>query len=51
MLVIEAGAITFCTYSWYKIGSGFLGELANILGIHFVDITLHYFVASCFGSL
>ena len=27
VLVIEAGAVTFCSYHWFEIGSGFFGEL------------------------
>ena len=31
-LVIEAGAIIFCSYHWFEIGSGFWGELCKCFG-------------------
>lgn len=36
VLVIEAGAVTFCTYHWFKIGNGFLGELCKSFGYSFL---------------
>ena len=38
VLVIEAGAITFCTYNWYEIGNGFWGELCKYFGYSFLLI-------------
>ncbi len=32
VLVLEAGAITFCSYHWFQIGSGFFGELCKYFG-------------------
>ena len=32
VLVIEAGAIIFCSYHWFEIGSGFWGELCKCFG-------------------
>lgn len=32
VLVLEAGAITFCSYYWFQIGSGFFGELCKYFG-------------------
>ncbi len=36
VLVIQAGAITFCSYCWFEIGSGFFGELCKCLGYSFL---------------
>ncbi|WP_236757009.1 ABC transporter permease [Acutalibacter muris] len=32
VLVLEAGAITFCSYHWFEVGSGFFGELCKYFG-------------------
>ena len=32
VLVAEAGAVTFCSYRWFEIGSGFFGELCKCFG-------------------
>ena len=32
VLVIEAGAVTLCSYHWFEIGSGFFGELCKGFG-------------------
>lgn len=32
VLVIEAGAVTFCSYHWFEIGSDFFGELCKCFG-------------------
>lgn len=36
VLVIEAGAVTFCTYHWFEIGNGFFGELCKYFGYSFL---------------
>lgn len=36
VLVIEAGAVAFCTYHWFEIGSDFLGELCKYFGYSFL---------------
>lgn len=36
VLVIEAGAITFCTYYWFEIGDSFFGELCKYFGYSFL---------------
>ena len=36
VLVIEAGAVTFCTYHWFEIGNGFFGELCKHFGYSFL---------------
>lgn len=35
VLVIEAGAVTFCTYHWFEIGNGFFSELCQYFGYSF----------------
>lgn len=32
VLVAQAGAVTFCSYHWFEIGSGFFGELCKFFG-------------------
>ena len=32
VLIIEAGAVAFCSYHWYEIESGFFGELCKCFG-------------------
>lgn len=32
LLVIEAGAVTFCSYHWFEIGIGFFSELCKCFG-------------------
>lgn len=36
VLVIEAGAIAFCTYHWFEIGNGFFSELCKYFGFSFL---------------
>ncbi|MCI8895458.1 MAG: ABC transporter permease subunit, partial [Lachnospiraceae bacterium] len=36
VLVIEAGAVTFCSYRWFELGSGFWGELCKCFGYSFL---------------
>lgn len=36
VLVIEAGAVAFCSYHWFEIGNGFLGELCKYFGYSFL---------------
>ena len=36
VLVIEAGAVAFCTYHWFEIGNGFWGELCKYFGYSFL---------------
>lgn len=36
VLVIEAGAVAFCTYHWFEIGNGFFGELCKYFGYSFL---------------
>ena len=36
VLVIEAGAITFCSYRWFELGSGFFSELCKCSGYSFL---------------
>lgn len=36
VLVIEAGAVTFCSYHWFEIGKGFWGELCKYFGFSFL---------------
>lgn len=36
VLVIEAGAVAFCTYHWFEIESGFWGELCKCFGYSFL---------------
>lgn len=36
VLVVEAGAVTFCTYYWFGIGNGFFGELCKYFGYSFL---------------
>ena len=36
VLVIEAGAIIFCSYLWFELGSGFWGELCKCFGYSFL---------------
>ncbi len=36
VLVIEAGAVTFCTYHWFGIGNGFFSELCKYFGYSFL---------------
>lgn len=36
VLVIEAGAVTFCTYHWFEIGNGFFSELCKYFRYSFL---------------
>lgn len=36
VLVIQAGAVVFCSCRWFKIGSGFWGELCKCFGYSFL---------------
>lgn len=36
VLVIEAGAVTFCAYHWFEIGNGFFSELCKYFGYSFL---------------
>lgn len=36
VLVIEAGAVAFCSYHWFEIGNGFWGELCQYFGYSFL---------------
>lgn len=36
VLVTEAGAVAFCTYHWFEIGSVFFGELCKYFGYSFL---------------
>ena len=36
VLVIEAGAVAFCTYHWFEMGNGFFSELCKCFGYSFL---------------
>lgn len=36
VLVIEAGAVTFCTYNWFEMENGFFSELCKYFGYSFL---------------
>lgn len=36
VLITQAGAVTFCSYHWFEVGSGFFGELCKCFGYSFL---------------